>query len=498
MTYNAKNTFVHPDIDVFNFLVKKQDELKDLKIRWQQFAAVDKYRIPDSASVHMRFDTARAIEDSRKPGSGVEGLYDALKAIIAVRMPARHDYHGRGVELSAAGRPMHVDNKCISVEEGGIKEAVRVAGTKDIIVSKDVWGQLDAEQRESLAAADGAHQYAEENIDRVTLKNPTGVWPKGSGNIGCTIPVRPGVLRTYHITSKTIAAELKKILIPAQEVEIGTRLATDYGLDSGIYSVSENGIFKTGECFGEGMAEPTVRRIMEDFVMRDKRGHHGADVTQMGPCSYKVDGLFCWLNCEAGTATFKYRNGATFQGKCEFDMQCAFEEVGDVLYLLYVEKYKGNYVRLDKSLQDYFRNQLEFTLRIGDRFVTSTKSIDNLPHDGIVVWGTQRQTFYKEVNTVDITKQMARVLENDYGKVFEGGLDSLVEGKIYEFAVRDAMTLKFVKERPVKSKVLPNKLKNVVATMSDPNLGDVRRYHQTTYKATYGEGKCACTICEFL
>merc|ERR1719507_1154600 len=178
-----------------------------------------------------------------------------------------------------------------------------------------------------------------------------------------------------------------------------------------------------------------------------------------------------------------------------------FEMVGDILYLLYVDVYKNNQVYLNKDLQDYFRDQLEFIIHldggrthpIAERTLVSTKIQDSLPHDGIVVWGMVRQVFFKEVNTVDITRSMAEVLMKEDDVDVER-YEEMVDGKIYEFGVMDNLHLKYIKIRDPLSKILPNMLRSVRRALDDPNLGAVRDHHE----ACKSKKDHDCEICKYI
>jgi hypothetical protein len=223
-----------------------------------------------------------------------------------------------------------------------------------------------------------------------------------------------------------------------------------------------------------------------------------------GPCSRKIDGIFCYLKAKKGRAELQFRNGEKWIGESKYDIECAFEMVGDILYLLYVDVYKNNHVHTSKVLQDYFRDQIEFVVNLGvgrkhakiksdlnGKTLTSTKVADNLPHDGLVVWGQLRQNFFKEINTVDITKAMAATLMEKDEVVIEY-YDHMEDGKIYEFGVDDPCHLTFIKIRDVRSKVLPNMFTSVRRTLDDPNLMAVRAHHVAC------KPDSECEICKFL
>lgn len=469
-----------------------------MKKKWQDFCMQDKYKLPGNDCYLMRYDVARAKKDALlipEMDSLISRLVDLLKADF----PVRHKFVGKGVELSPAGNPMHDKNILVDIKDGGIPVAVAKAKKTDkMLVSHDVFGQLVESQKQECAAVDGAHQYATGETGRVSLTNPAGYWFTGDGEVGCTIRLQPGVKKTYTLVPKTFEISLTQIVVPSVLFNVGRKLNDLYGLSSGRYQVGTNGVTRLGDCIGAGDDEGAIRAKLEGFILRDKRGFHGSDHTMYGQCSRKVDGIFCYLWARNGEALLQYRNGEKWVGKCEYDIECAFEMVGDILYLLYVDVYKNNGVHLQKDLQDYFREQFEFILHLGKRgntlekTLTSTKICDNLPSDGIVIWGMIRQNFFKEKNTVDITKVMAETLIKEDHVVVDI-IDSMEDGKIYEFSVEDTQHLKFIKVRDPLSKILPNMYKSVRRTLCDPNLSSVREHH-----ANCPVEDNNCEICKYI
>lgn len=498
MAYASKNAFVNPQIDRFQRYVKHQEELKQMKVTWQKFVMQEKYRLPGDDCYLVRWDTAQAKKDGLEIPE-IRNIILRLRDHIRADYPVKHKFSGRGVELSPGEKPMDDRNIPISIADGGISAAVaKVKETNSILVSKDVYGQLTDEQRRECAQVDGIHQYATGETGKVSMVNPTGYWVQGSGDYGCTIDFMPGVKKTYTLVSATIAFALTHIMVPSVVFEVGTKMKEVYGLMSGRYQVNTTGVKRLGDCIGEGDDEKTIRERLENFVLRDKRGWHGSDHTLHGPCSWKIDGIFCYLKAKNGAAELQFRNGDKWVGKSEHDIECAFEMVDDTLYLLYVDIYKNNTVHLNKPLQDYFRNQLEFIIELDKsdaqsyRTLVSTMVQDNLPHDGIVIWGLLRQNFFKEVNTVDITKSIAKILMEEDNIAVEQ-FDEMEDGKIYEYGVVDNSRLRLIKVREPLSKILPNKLKNVRRTIDDPNLSAIREQH-----ATCDGDDNECEICKYI
>jgi hypothetical protein len=328
------------------------------------------------------------------------------------------------------------------------------------------------------------------------MGNPTGYWVTGSGNVGQTIDVRPGVKKTYTIVSTTLIFHLTQMYVAAKSFEVGTIMSGIYGLATGVYTIGTSGCKRVQDCLGAGDDERTIRKKMQDFTLRDQRGVHGSDATVYGPCSRKIDGVFCYLTSKFGEAVLQFRNGEKWIGTTNFDIECAFELVGDVLYLLYVDCYKNNRVELKKDLQDYFRVQLEFlvslykTPGVVDQFLTSTMTDASLPSDGIVIWNV-KQNFFKEHNTVDITKSMAKDLVER--GIYLDVYNCLYSDRLYEYMIMDNGEMLYVKERVTRSKFLPNMPKNVDQTILDPNLTALRDQHR----------QCAgsaneCEICKFI
>jgi hypothetical protein len=484
-------------IDRFQYYVKSQEELKHLKLKWQQFVMRDKYAIPGDDCHLMRWDTPRAISDAQEIPE-YKALLDRLLDLIKADFPVKHEFCAKGVELSPAGHKMWPSNVSVDVADGGISTAVAAAKEQGkMLVSKNVFCQLTPEQREECAQVSGVHQYATGATGRVTVNNPTGYWVTGFGDVGKTVDIMAGVKRTYTFAPITLFFSLMQIVIPSMHFSVGAKLREVYGLTPGRYTINTDGVNRVGDCVGAGDDEKHVRSVLDSFKLRCKKGQHGFDHTVYGECSRKIDGIFCYLTAEMGEAVLQFRNGAKWVGRCSHMIKCAFEMVGDTLYLLYVDEYMGNDFTLNKDLQDYFRSTVSFEVALNMidkpvRFLTSTKVADNLPYDGIVVWGTLEHYFFKEKNTVDITRCIAEDLAND--GVYVPGLDDLIDGKIYEFAVKDEFHLEFVKERDPLSKILPNMPKNVRRTLKDPTLENVRAFHASCRKQEDNQ----CSICKFI
>lgn len=511
MAYYDSNAFVHPDIDQFNYLVKCQGEIKEIKAKWLEVLHQPKYAVQPPPGlnpvVYDRWDTAQCKADVEAGKTSLPRDYFVrMREIIDMKFAAKHKFYAKGVELSPGSRPMAPTNVLVNPEDGGIGEAISRAHELDLpVVSKDVVGQLNEAQRERLSEVDGVHQYATEPIGKVTLRNPTGQWPVGAGELGVKVPVQPGVERIYHLRSRHINIKLQRMTRGDAIIEIGTRLKDFYGLGTGVYRFSTEGVEYLRDCNQLGMTEDQVRNKIEPFLLRDKYGYHGGDVTLVGECSWKVDGIFCLLDARNGTAEFKFRNGEIWTGPCDIDITAAFEMVEDELYMLYTEYFKGNKISMEKKVQDYFRDRIEIIIDlVGSKKLNTVASCENLPRDGIVIWGSSRQTYFKDPNSVDLTKKMMRDFSRDPDVgMFVVDMDKCVEGRLYEYKVKDAFTIvpaKYDKEgipepRPVLSKILPNKPKNILHTMTDPTIASLKRYHERDAKE---KSHAECPVCKFL
>jgi len=512
MAYYDPNAFIHPEIDQFNHLVKHQGEIKEIKAAWLKVLHQPQYQIVPPPGfnpvVYDRWDTARCKSDIE---AGLTELprdyFTRLREIIGMKFAVKHRFHAKGVELSPGADPMAPTNVLINPEDGGIGEAIRKAKELDLpIVSKDVVGQLNEAQRDRLSVVDGIHQFATDPNGKVTLRNPTGQWPVGSGELGVKVPVQPGVERIYHLRDRPdpIELHLKKMTRGDAVISIGTKLKEFYGLSTGSYRFSTNGVEHIEDCVDEGMSEEQVRNKIEPFLLRDKYGYHGGDVTLVGECSWKVDGIFCLLDSRNGSAEFRFRNGEIWSGPCDLDITAAFEMVEDEIYMLYTEFFKGNRISMEKKVQDYFRSKLEIIVHLeGFKALNTVGSCENLPHDGIVIWGSSRQTYFKDPNSVDLTKKMMDDFSSDPAVgMYVVGKDKCVPGKLYEYKVRDAFTIVPAKAvdgvpvpRPPLSKILPNKPKNILHTMTDPTISSLRRYHEREARDKPHDD---CPVCKIL
>jgi len=508
--YCPQNAIDHPKFNYFDNLVRNQTALNDLKIKVQE----SRHEFTDgtTGATRDRFNAVRlyeAIEKGTHPTCGPADL-EFLADLFTKKVAAVHRFRALGVELSPNGKPMLEGNIPINLADGKcIKDAVETAKARRgfPIVSQNVWGQLTNEQRRELAEVDNIHQYSVEPRTRAHDANPTGVYPhsEDDSGIGITYAEKPGVNRMYHFVESSFNLEVSEIVHPPVFVEIGADLADEYGIGIGRFKVSSSGITAVGPLSpvgSRGMSDSRVRKALETFKERDSVGVHATTADLVGPVSKKVDGIFVKMVASKGIAEFKFRNGRRWvsgEGECSFNMTAAFELVNfdgktGELYCLYVEKFRGNYISLRKDVQDYVRSRFDLTVKFkpgvdgGDVFHLHTIACaDNLPSDGIVVHTGNKQYFYKENNTVDITSFLAGRLEENHGiKVYRK--DEMAPGLIYEFKTcGDALAGAAIEPlldadgrmapRPPLTKVLPNKLKNVLSAIKSPTLGDIRRVH---------------------
>lgn len=507
--YCPQNAIHHPRIGYFDSLVRSQTALNDLKKRVQE--SRHGYTEGVTGSTRDRFNAVQlveAIEQGTHPTCGPADL-EFLADLFTKKIAVHHKFKALGVELSPDGKPMLEGNICIDLQDGkGIGDAVATAKQRRFpIVSRNVWGQLHNGQRRELSEVDNIHQYSVEPRARVQDSNPTGVYPcvEDDSGIGITYAEQPGVNRMYHFVECSYAIEVTEIVQPSVVVDIGEELSGEYGIGVGRFEVSSSGVVAIGPLpqGSQGMSDNKVRQALEPFKQRDSVGLHATTADLVGPVSKKVDGIFVKMVASKGNVEFKFRNGRRWisgEGECSFNMTAAFElvnfdgKVGE-LYCLYVEKFRGNYIPIRKDVQDYVRTRFEISVKFkpgvvegGEIFHLHTiANADNLPSDGIVVHTCNKQFFYKENNTVDITRFLADKLEENHGiKVYRK--EEMKPGLIYEFKTCGGALAGGAIEplldaggrmlpRPPLTKVLPNKLNNVLSAIKAPTLGDIRRSH---------------------
>jgi len=508
--YCPQNAIDHPKLGFFDNMVRNQTALNDLKVRVQE--SRHGFKEGTTGATRDRFNAVKlyeAIEQGTHPTCGPADL-EFLADLFTKKIATYHKFKALGVELSPDGKPMLIGNIPINLSEGkGIREAVATAKDPKYrggfpIVSCNVWGQLTNEQRRELAEVDNIHQYSVEPRSRVKDSNPTGIYPHvpDDSGIGITYAEKPGVNRIYHFRECSYTLEVTEFVLPPVYVEIGSDLADEYGIGIGRFKVDCSGITAVGPLSpgaDRGMCDSKVRSALEKFKERDSIGVHATATDLVGPVSKKVDGIFVKLVATQGVAEFRFRNGRRWvsgEGQCTFNMTAAFELVNfdgktGELYCLYVEKFRGNFISLRKDVQDYMRSRFDLRVKFkpgvngGDIFDLHTiASAENLPSDGIVVHTGNRQFFYKKNNTVDITRFLADRLEESHGiKVYRK--DEMAPGLIYEFktCVSNAAIEPLLDAtgrmvpRPPLTKVLPNKLRNVLSAIKAPNLDDIKRIH---------------------
>jgi len=507
--YCPQNAIAHPKFNFFDNLVRNQTALNDLKNKVQE--SRHGFVEGTTGATRDRFSAVQlyeAIENGTHPTCGPADL-EFLADLFTKKVAAVHRFKALGVELGSNGKPMLEGNICIDLAEGkGISDAIATAKARRgfPIVSHNVWGQLTNEQRRELAEVDNIHQYSVEPRTRAHDANPTGVYPhnEDDSGIGITYAEMAGVNRMYHFVECSFTVEVTEIVHPPVFVEIGEDLAEEYGIGIGRFKVSSSGITAVGPLSpgDRGMNDSKVRKALETFKERDSVGVHATTADLVGPVSKKVDGIFVKMVASKGIAEFKFRNGKRWvsgEGECTFNMTAAFELVNfdgktGELYCLYVEKYRGNFISMRKEVQDYVRSRFDLNVKFkpgvdgGETFHLNTITCaDNLPSDGIVVHTGNKQYFYKENNTVDITSFLADRLEENHGiKVYRK--EEMVPGLIYEYKTcGEALAGAAIEPlldaagkmspRPPLTKVLPNKLKNVLSAIKAPTLGDIKRIH---------------------
>jgi hypothetical protein len=459
-----------------------------------------------------------AIIAGNHPTCGPQDI-EFLGDLFTSKFAVPHKFKALGVELSPGEHPMLDGNLPVDLTDGkGITDALVLAKQRTYpIVSCNVWGQLTNEQRLELSAVDNIHQYAVEPRSRVFDANPTGYYPhnEDTSGVGLTYEESPGVNRVYHFVECSFDIEVTEMVHPSVVVEIGEELAEEYGIGVGRFQVSSSGIVSVGHLLpgDPGQSDSTVRKALEVFKKRDKVGIHATRSDITGPVSKKVDGIFVMMEASKGLATFTFRNGRTWisrEGACKFNMTAAFELVNfdgkcGELYCLYVEKFRGNYISMRKEVQDYVRTRFDLKVRFrpvsgktGEWFCHTVASAENLPSDGIVIHTGNKQFFLKEINTVDITGFLAARLEDRGVKVCRK--DEMIPGLIYEFKTCGGSLGGSAIEplldnhgkmtpRPPLSKVLPNKLRNVLEAIKSPTLADFRSFHETSHPGQ------VCDVC---
>jgi len=498
------NAIVHPDLKYYDNMVRRQALLVSFKEKIQQ--SRDKYREGTTGATRDRFD-ARAVYDDILAGKHPTlqpSDIEQVKELIEARFSADHKFTALGVELSPGKSPMLEGNILVKLDEGhGIDEAVALAKKHHYpLVSTNVWGQLSQAQRNKCEDLDNIHQYAVEPKGRVFDKNPTGYYANNpeDAEFGITYLERPGVKRHYHFQNITLDVELTEMVLPQVTIDVGEN-CDEFTLGTGRFIVSCNGLRRVSDLPSgcAGMTEVQVRHALENFRLRDAKGKHADDDFAAGPVSKKVDGLFCMLDCAKGQATFRFRSGRTYLsqvGACDTNITAAFELVNfdgnhGELYCLYVDKLRGNrWISMRKEVQDHLRTLLDLKFHFkspdGDWSATTVGSCDSLPSDGIVVWTGDRQIFYKENNTVEITKNMARVLSEQHGIIVKRA-DEMDPNRIYSFrTANEPVPCIQPPDGPLvplgrDEKVLPNKINNVIRAIRSPTLQSLKAYHRVSH-----------------
>jgi hypothetical protein len=491
--YCASNAFIHPDIDVFNHQVKKQPVWHELMEQYTtELLRHAKYQRPGNC-YRDRWDTMQFERDVEAGKTSLPvNFFHIMEEMVSVAPPAKHNAKLKGVELGPAARPMLKNNE----EAHTIPSALEKTTEDKVVVSKDVWCQLNQVQKTEVAQVDGIHQYATQSVSMPSIRNPTGYWPEGNGEEGVTIQLMAGVEKTYHCTYKEVNLAFTQLRRAVKTVSIGAATQKEYAIKTGVYKLSSKGILRTGDCLDAGMKEQELRKQLEPFMLRDACGWHGTVLDVTGPVTWKLDGTFALVDSKDGEVHFSFRDGSTWLSKQScMDFKAAFELFDDGrMYMLYMQRFKENKVELDKPLQDYLRERISFSFKLeGDEY-RSQMTQEGLPRDGVVFWNKTRQIYYKfqKDKTVDIVPGMKMIISQDprLANLEVVDEENMVPGLVYRAVVdRDAMILVPLRrpdgtplprreQSKVGDKILPNKPKNVVECIFSPTVEDLIKYHQ--------------------
>jgi len=516
--YCADNAFVHPQIDVFNYQVRKQAVWQELQEQYVDEITRDgTYARPgtydeQSECYRDRWDVVRFRRDVENGKTGLpSNFFRVMEEMVSIAPPAKHNAKLFGVELGPSGRPINKTNLLADT----IDEAVEKAGEGGIIVSKDVWCQLNQEQKTQTATCDGIHQYAVQSAPMPSIRNPTGYWPEGSGSEGVSVDCGIGVKRTYHCTRKEVTLAFSKMMRATKIVDIGPKTNAEYYVQPGSYELSSKGIKRIGPCRGSGMTTEELRKHMEPYTLRDKVGWHGTTKMVVGSVKYKLDGVFAYLTSENGKASLQLKDGSLWHAKCDLAFKGAFEifPTGE-MYMLYLRSYKGNAVELDEHLQQYFRERLSFSFMMEGKRYDSQMTQTGLPYDGVVFTTPSRHFYYKfaKDKTADIVQGMSNIIgemmggnsdcelsvqreeEMEPGIVYRARVDRI--NKQLVITTRDDGSLKpRIEDSLLGDKILPNKVKNIVDSFDSPTVEDLMDYHKSRALA---EDHSECKFCIFM
>jgi len=474
-------TLIHPMQSQWVNICKNQERYKKLFGPALKEAQKNYRKEVDIGVPGARLEVGTMLDHANR-GVMPEAMQAAFTAFKEARLMLEGDIKPSeklfGTELSPAKRPMRPGKQPITNKISDLKK-------NEVVVSRDVWGQLTQDQAEELAKNPGIHQFCTISSSKVSEANPTGVWPEFNKDLGDKVVTEDnGAIRKLYSFEATV--EAKVMLVTPEPVEFAApKLFEDYGIVEGTpLRVAHDGV----KYLPAGTEVPnfklkTVQRRLKNFRFSDPVGKHLDDITVTGDICKKWDGTFHYGKIEEGRLEIKARNGFTYRavGVDCCNIEFAFEQNSGAAKVLYVRSLDQNVIPLSGPVHDYFMKRLSIKIT-GDLDADTDMEFD-WQFDGWVIKTPFGHFFIKAVKTVDIVLSQAERLRFEGYHVAEFVPEH--PGQIWELDITTrGLTNPRIRKRVMKTtgeeevdKVLPNRLLRVKYAMAAPDWAAYKREH---------------------
>jgi len=482
---DASKTMVHPMQSNWVKVCARQDEYHQLfgpalKEAQQFYRKEVENGVPGG-----RLDMGAMLDDVKR---GV--LPEAMKAAHRAFVDSRRLMKGKprpterlmGVELSPGGKPMR-PHKQPTVDN------INLLRKNDVVVSRDVWGQLTQEQAEKLIENPGIHQFSNVTTSAISEANPTGTWTDFEKDLGDeVVSIDNGATTKLFSFKAEITAVVDKV-IPEPVSFVVPKHYNDYGIPEGTpIKVSHLGVeFLPNSNGAQNYKLATVKKKLRAFEFRDPVGRHLDDITIVGEIDKKWDGIFHYATIRDNNLTIRARNGIVYRASgidcCDLDF--AFEQNSGAAKVLYVRFLGENNIPYHGPVHRYFNKRLK--LHISGGLEADTEIEFEWQSDGNVIKNESGHHFIKKTKTVDIvTEQAMRLRSEGY---YISGFTPERRGQIWELDITTrGLTGPRIRKRPIKEengvavmvedKIFPNRVTRVKYAMAAPDWNAYRRHHK--------------------
>lgn len=475
-------TLVHPMQEQWVNICKKKEHYN--RVFGPALAAAQQHyrKSSDNGIPGGRLDLGAMLDDANN-GKLPSDMQDAFVAFKEARMmlqgkikPVEKLF---GTELSPAKRPMRPSLQPVVHKISDLKR-------NEVVVSRDVWGQLTQDQAEELTQNPGIHQCCLISTSKVSEANPTGVWPEFEKDLGDKVVTQDnGAIRKVYSFAATVKAKVR-LIVPEPLKFTSPKMYEDFGIPEGTpISVTHTGVKRLDSADGiPSFRMKNIQKRLQKFRFSDPVGRHLDDITITGDICRKWDGVFHYGIVEDGRLEIRARNGYTYRG---IDVDCcniefAFEQNSGAAKILYVRYLDKNVLPLCGPVHEYFNSRLKLEIT-GDLDANTELEFD-WQFDGWVIKNVAGHHFIKATKTVDICEAQAIRLRKEGYHVAQFAPDYV--GQIWELNITSrGLTGARIRKRMTKitgeeevDKVLPNTTIRVKYAMAAPDWNAYKRHHK--------------------